>query len=1616
MDNNGLELYRVLEDRLLDKMLLRHIGVSKKDMSIFLGKKSVRGAIEDRLIRKYLEKEDPSDLSYGDLIDLFAPIVKRFSAVPKGGWMEYLCETTVMKLFGDKGMEEDPDYAKGELFLWTLLDAFSDFKRESEPFSPTRQIVLLTEEELEGCDTRDEYRRFLRRSKDMHLFTFLMLEHEHLGYDTVGHIFGVHFVAMHVARQLQEAGQPVDLALISAAALTHDIGKFGCKGEEAKRIPYLHYYYTDKCLTRHGMPTVAHIASNHSTWDLEPENLSLESLLLIYADFRVKSIYEDGKETVIFYSMEEAFDVILGKLDNVDEKKKARYQRVYSKIKDFENFMKACGVSVYLDRSKRKETKWVDPALLKPQQAVDRMKYLAIRYNIGVMYRLRNEAAFGDILEEARSAHQWNQTRAYLSMMEEYCTYLTMRQKQMTLQYLKELLVNREGDVRRQAAALIGRIIADYQEHYRKEVPKDVDQDMGIAQNIRVWEEHVRYVMEPDPQFTEEQRRWMGYTLKISLNSLLEASQPQDRKAYAEAYFSLMRKTPLNGEEGIFIFLDTVSDIPLELMEQVNVNSLIVFIKKVLRRSSAEVRIAALVTLLRLTEPPAIDRINADNLAAIDDMTKMRIEEDTPTSAVYLLACVRTAMGFEDEQTYRATMALEKRYRETSEIFRDNLKVNTPWIIKTVNIRFLLDAVLHGKKGEVFFTAAHLANLLKVSERITVRHMAGRGLLEVMERLDLEQRNEIAVELTRGLEIGNLQFSKYIPEYLGQIALMLHPSELDELIGELKMLLINGSDKTASVTLETLGVILSHYASYQRRFDEEESVYEERRKTVLGLLLSGMANYRPVVSQEALMVLGHYVFGSPHLGLSEKYDMYKILYKKVLILLSTGSEVDLPFFYNAAALNHFYRFITDYVFYKGPIKLTTPGRIAFFPGTFDPFSLSHKGIVTTIRDMGYEVYLAIDEFSWSKKTQPRGVRRNIIAMTMANEENVYVFPEDRPINIANENDLTTLTKIFPKDKMYMVVGSDVVSNASTYRLPKTENSIHTFNHLVFRRRSTEDGSGSYGEKYKKTVAKIDGDVVELHLPMQLEDISSTKIRANIDENRDISSLIDPVAQNYIYEYGLYKREPQFKSVAHRSDIRLTTRMVGSHVRETRIFDSNDRKKSLGSVRTSRAFNQDLLASLEDRELAAYIRQDAPGRILMIRDFEVAETFDRDYLADLLLTEMILKTLEKGFSYALYRSHGTDRTEREKLALLKRMGFQEIELDGRPTGCYTVSMHNPVVFFHDMETVLKDPFDKNERVIRAIQKAKVSFQEALVRLYPGALVLAIDTPVMNQRIIEKITRENGVSNVHSKRGKRGPYMCVPFGKILNGLVVPNTVTKTLHIQKFFSPGLESFTIRENQFYASIDNQVNTIRSFHRPIILVDDLLHKGYRMQRLDPLLKKWDVTVQKIVVGLISGRGMDLMNEQGRDVESVYYVPNLRVWFTESLEYPFIGGDAMTRGTGTYDDNMRAINLIMPYVLPPFLRDRDLASVMDFSMTCLTNARSIFRALEEAYQDIYQRKMTLRRVPEAIRFSRLPDVGACLDYDLNLAPSEYISTDIERLDRLRGGAKADGRGEDGRGR
>ena len=214
-------------------------------------------------------------------------------------------------------------YQAGRRLLLQILRGLYHYEKLHCPFDPRWNIELLSAREIRQEHCTREYLRFRTLVRDLYLYEFMRLGTEVTPYNTLGHIGGVAYVAVYMARQLHRRGVPVDVALIAGAAALHDMGKYGCKKDEEKRVPYLHYYYTDVFCEAGRSVQMGHIAANHSVWDLELENLSVESLLLIYADFRVKSYRDEKGREIIHFYIREAFDVILSKLDDVDGAKRS---------------------------------------------------------------------------------------------------------------------------------------------------------------------------------------------------------------------------------------------------------------------------------------------------------------------------------------------------------------------------------------------------------------------------------------------------------------------------------------------------------------------------------------------------------------------------------------------------------------------------------------------------------------------------------------------------------------------------------------------------------------------------------------------------------------------------------------------------------------------------------------------------------------------------------------------------------------------------------------------------------------------------------------------------------------------------------------------------------------------------------------------------------------------------------------------------------------------------------------------------------------------------------------------------------------------------------------------
>ena len=1581
-----------------DRAFLKKLGFSRKDIRRVFGAADWKDALAPLLpIRERL--------TCAQALASFRPMLDALAPEPEEGWLRCAYQVALSLLYPRADGAHTSAQWDGALCFLQFLQVLFDAERQSLPFDPWLDFAFCTEEELSGSAVAAEYRLFQKRLRIEYVYELLRLGREATPFRTLEHIAGVHHAAMTVARAFKAGGGRIDLGLMSGAAAAHDIGKFGCRPGE--RVPYLHYYYTDLWCSRRNLHAIGHIAANHSVWDLEIENLSAESLVLVYADFRVKqSRGADGGEIAELFSLKDAFDVILGKLDNVDDAKRRRYQFVYAKLRDFEEYLTYFGVDTTLETSGVPPVSRRDAALASPDQVVYYLRYTAVDHNIRLMHRLGREHLFLATLEAARSEKDAGRLRAYVAIFDEYFTYWSAGQKEQTLDFLYELLLSADGDIRRHAAALIGRVLAGFLSGYKKELPAGAAPDPLEERPFQLWAEYLEKLIHPDRRLTPRQTSMIRYQAKTVVDALLGDCSGKDAPRFAAELLRHYEDPAAAEPDAAFALLDAVMNAPLERADPGSCGLLASFAAWWLDRGEAPQKAAALRLFRHL--------LNFLPETAEERQVIAGAVEAADCAASVPLLFLQVQLGERLGLDVSAKKALLGRPGAASGVSLDNLKTATPWILKAAGVEYLLDQVERSGGANALHIATHFSNLIKVSEHVVVRRMAGAALLAIAPALTPDRRNEIAVEMAKALETGQAEISKYIPEYLGQFALWLTPRELDEVVVQMAVLLSSPNTDVVAAALATLGAMLEHYAAYAPRFGEGDA-FAVRRRTLAGLLLKGLADRREAARQEALHILGG-LFASKALGYEDKTSLFTLIGKKLLFLIGEQTEEELTFFYTAASLSHVYRFIVLHKIQSGPFQFEIPEKAAFFPGTFDPFSLSHKGIVQAIRNLGFEVYLAVDEFSWSKKAQPSLIRRQIVSMSVADEFDVYLFPHDIPVNLATPADLDRLRQVFAGQALYLAVGSDVVAGASSYRAPPAPGSVHFLNHIVFRRSSDAEG-----REIDADLSCLRGDVLQLQLPTHLEDISSTRIRENIDLGRDISNLIEPSVQDYIYRNSLYLREPQYKQVVRAGfldferiehpDAALWEELRAMAAAERRPLPEPDPRDGVLVLRHTRSgerivgfltlrtvSDRELYGALGDGDLADAVRCRAAGRIRLLTGLYLARIPGGGYDAgQLLLTEALSQAMGEDCGYAAW--YGAAPAA-EVLDLLARQGFVSIAGTAeRPL--LLVDMRSPAVLLQNIPTTLKEPFSSDLQVLASIQKAHHQLQRAICGLYPGALVLSLNAGVIYHRLVGKLTVLNGVPAEPTSPRVLGPKMCVPFGKILRGSAVPNTVTKTIHTDKVFAPDLRSFTIEAFPGYAPLESQIRTIRSFRRPVMLVDDLLHSGNRIQVLDPLFRREGVDVDRCVVGLLSGRGRDLMAARGREVDSVYYIPNMRAWFVESTMYPFIGGDTVGGARASVPGLTPAVNLILPYAFPKFYKECGREAVFAFSKTCLENSRGILLALESAYRERYARNLTLSRLSEAVILPLSPDKGGCLRYDASQPASMCVENDLKMLLRMR---------------
>ena len=1617
----SLNLFNELSNHLMNSKFLKKTSIDKHTIKKYIDNHIFQSNIENMIIN--------NDFSCKATLSLCKDFLAELSTETPDNWLYYLYQFTLNKSFPDAiTITLDENLEIASLFYLQVLRGVLEFEKKYIPNNLKNGFPLnfLEPNKEENLQISTEYKKFKKAFYNNYVYEMMKLNQEITPHNTLDHISGVHYLAMYISKQLKNKCLPLDIAKISGAAAGHDIGKFGCKGEESKRVPYLHYYYTDVWFKKFNIPNIGHIATNHSTWDLELEILPLESLILIYSDFRVKNqITKNNKYKMHIYTLEEAFTIILNKLDNVDDAKEKRYRRVYAKLLDFENYMLDMNVNVNLKDNTFVQTNTKHYSLMQEHEIIENFKFLAIEHNIHLMYKFRSESSLSSILEIARSENDWKKLRGYLNILEEYSTYLTQKQKLITLNFLYELLIHKEEDIRKQAANLIGVLIALFDEEYRKEIPSDIKLNHFTNSSYTLLDKYIQRFLFPDHKIINKHREWIGYSFRMMIYSLFANCRAEQKNKYREILTKYYKDTTYNDESYYFYLLQAIRYIPFVNIRDNSSTKLYNFIFEMLNHNSSEVRLSSLDRVYYL-----LFRIDKTD-KFINKLKKHFLNNVYPSivpAENFLRLKIVEKLVLNNNILNQYRRFFENDNKKMSDIFLKNLKTATTWVTKKIHVELLLEQVIENPKEKGIHTSMHLCNLIKVSANENVRNHSGDALLKIFPFLSLDQRNDVAVELLRGLEIQGYQFTKYIPKYLGQILLFLHPVELDEIINDFIEKIKSSNSQINFLLLETIGITIENYPKYETLFIENKEIYNNRLIKMLGILLNGLAHYDLQVKQEAFRVIGVDIFGSKELTLKQKKIIFNLIGKKILTLLPNIEENELLFLNNSASLNHIYRFISNYVFLKGDLFAKHNKKIAFFPGTYDPFSLGHKEIAREIRNLGFEVFLAVDEFSWSKKTQPHLLRRNIINMSIADELNIYLFPEEFPINIANHDNLKTLKNIFKLSNLFIVVGCDVILNASSYKNDFTDHSIHNFSHIVFERKnsfSTEIDN----IKLEKALEKINGEVIKLSLPPQYEDISSTQIRNYIDDNRDISNLIDPLAQKFIYEYGIYRRESQYKTLMKTKSINIdVVENITDDLIEkltSYIFDNNNGSyQSLATLKSKlssrlivihdtesneilgfSAFHWTrssmLFSEFQDNHISEFIRENAIGRIIILDGIFTNSKITFENLEQILLTETLSFCLSKDYSYAVFKNIITNYSSSSLYEILELQGFQKIPDSKEDNPTFIVNMSNPCTLDLDIDTIIKEPFKSNINIKKVISRSRKRLQKSLTMLYPGHLVLSFDRNILHQTLINKVCKTNRVPIHQLEPRKLGPYMCVPFGSMLNGYTISNTVTKSMHTEKMFAPDMQNFSIAAHPYYMTLENQIKMIRSFNRPIILVDNLLNKGYRVKAINSMLKIENIEVEKIIVGILSGRGKELMDIQGREVDSAYFIPNLKVWFNETTQYPFIGGDTIWRGSFPEKNLLPSVNFILPFASPKFIKNTSKNALYNLSETSINNALNILTTLEKEYQSIHEKNLTLKHLGEVFISPRYPDQGKDVNYDLNLKPSHYLRNNLEHLERIK---------------
>lgn len=187
-------------------------------------------------------------------------------------------------------------------------------------------------------------------------------------------------------------------------------------------------------------------------------------------------------------------------------------------------------------------------------------------------------------------------------------------------------------------------------------------------------------------------------------------------------------------------------------------------------------------------------------------------------------------------------------------------------------------------------------------------------------------------------------------------------------------------------------------------------------------------------------------------------------------------------------------------------------RIGLLLGTFDPIHVGHINMATSALNAGIvdKVLFVPTMQNVFKDREPANFyyRCHMINLSILGMKNCEVSSIEAYSNppYYSYKTLTPLKKIYSKDELYLILGSDVVREI--HRWEKSDWILENFKIIAINR----SGDRLIPSPADNCIYSIDSNI----------EISSTLVRGLIKENKEVIPLVPKAVKKYIEEHGLYK--------------------------------------------------------------------------------------------------------------------------------------------------------------------------------------------------------------------------------------------------------------------------------------------------------------------------------------------------------------------------------------------------------------------------------------------------------------------------------------------------------------